>query len=261
MTRVLSAAALLPVVLGTVWWLPAWATLALAEVAALVAFLEYARLAARLGAAFPRAVPGAATLACCAALGGWQAPSEAILLAALVAVAARAVGAGRIGPATLHGVAAALLAPLYLGLPLGTFVAVRTFEGREAALVFLLAIMASDTAQYYGGRGLGRRPLAPAVSPKKTVEGVLAGVLAAPLVTLALGRRWLAPVDDAWLVAIGVSIAVFGVVGDLFESLLKRSADLKDTGDLIPGHGGLLDRIDSWLFAAPAYYVLLRALR
>jgi len=58
-----------------------------------------------------------------------------------------------------------------------------------------------------------------------------------------------------------VSIAVFGVVGDLFESLLKRSADLKDTGDLIPGHGGLLDRIDSWLFAAPAYYVLLRALR
>lgn len=259
MTRILSAAALLPLVLGTVWWLPPMATLGLAELAVLLAFLEYARLAARLGASFPRVVPGAAAMACCAAVG-WGAPTDLILLAALVAVAALFVGAGRIGPESLRGVAAALLAPLYLGLPLGTFVAVRTSYGREAALLFMLAIVASDTAQYYGGRGLGRRPLAPALSPKKTVEGAVAGVVAAPLVTFALGRHWLASVGDGWLVAAGVAVALFGLVGDLFESLLKRSAELKDTSALIPGHGGLLDRLDSWLFAAPAYYAFLRYL-
>ncbi len=260
MVRVLSAAALLPVVLGTVWWLPPLATLVLAEVALLAAFLEYAALAARLGAGFPRAVPGVASMACCAAFGGWGAPTEIILLAALVAVAALAVGAGRVGPATLQGVAAALLAPLYLGLPLGALVAVRTLHGREAALLFMLAVMASDTAQYYGGKGLGRRPLAPALSPNKTIEGAVAGLVAAPLVTLGLGRRWLAPAGDGWLVALGVAVALFGLIGDLFESLLKRSAEVKDTSGLIPGHGGVLDRLDSWLFAAPAYYVFVRAL-
>lgn len=260
MTRVLSALLLLPVVLGTVWFLPPLATLLLAEVAVLLGVLEFARLADRLGAPFPRAVPAAAALSGCAAVG-WGAPVEIVLLAALLAVAALAVGTGRIGPATLPGVAAALMAPVYLGLPLGTFVAVRMTEGREAALLLMLAIMASDTAQYYGGRGFGRRPLAPIISPNKTVEGAVAGLVAAPLVLVGLGRRWLAPVGDGWLVTIGLVVALAGLVGDLFESLLKRSAAVKDTSGLIPGHGGLLDRLDSWLFAAPVYFVLLRVLR
>ena len=258
MTRILSALLLLPVVLGTIWFLPPVATLILAEIALVLAFLEYADLAARLDATFPRVVAGVATMACCAALGGWGAPTEAVLLAALVAVAAIAVGAGRIGPETLRGVAAALFAPLYLGLPLGAFVAVRTFHGREAVLLLMLVVMASDTAQYYGGRLFGRRPLAPAISPKKTVEGAIAGIVTAPILMLILGQRWLAGISATNLVLLGATVAALGIVGDLFESLLKRSAGVKDSSSLIPGHGGLLDRIDSWLFAAPAYYVFLR---
>lgn len=258
MTRILSALLLLPLVLGTIWFLPPLATLVLAEIALVLAFIEYADLAARLDAAFPRVVAGVAAMVCCAALGGWGAPIEAVLLAALVAVAAMAVGAGRVGPETVRGVAAALFAPIYLGLPLGALVAVRTFHGREAVLVLMLVIMASDTAQYYGGRLLGRRALAPAISPSKTIEGGIAGVVTAPIVMWLFGQRWLPGVSAANLILLGATVAALGIVGDLFESLLKRSAGVKDSSGLIPGHGGLLDRIDSWLFAAPAYYVFLR---
>lgn len=258
MTRILSALLLLPIVFGTIWFLPAVGTLILAEIALALAFVEYADLAARLGAAFPRVVPGLAAMACCAAMGWWGVPVEAILLAALVAVAAMAVGAGRIGAGTLGGVASALFGPVYLGLPIGAFVAVRTFHGREAVLLLMLAIIASDTAQYYGGRVFGRRPLSPTISPNKTVEGAIAGLAAGTLVMGLAGRLWLPAIGPWQLALLGATIAALGIVGDLFESLLKRGAGIKDSSGLIPGHGGLLDRLDSWLFAAPAYYVYLR---
>jgi phosphatidate cytidylyltransferase len=258
MRRILSALVLLPIVLGTIWFLPPIFTLALAEVALVLAFVEYAKLSAQLEAAFPRAVPGAAAMACCAALGYWQAPTEVVLLAALVAVAAAAVGSGRAEPPTVRGVCAALFAPIYLGLPLGAFVGVRTVDGREAVLLLMITIVASDTAQYYGGRAFGRRLLAPSISPKKTVEGAVAGLIAGPLVMALVGRVWLPAAGVATLALVGGTLTALGIVGDLFESLLKRSAGVKDSSSLIPGHGGLLDRIDSWLFAAPAYYVFLR---
>jgi phosphatidate cytidylyltransferase len=256
-TRILSAIVLLPIVLGTVWFLPPLATLALVEIALVIAFVEYANLAARLGAPFPRVISGAAAVACCAALGGWGAETEGVLLAALVALGAVAVGEGRPGPETLRGVAAGLFAPLYLGLPLGAFVAVRTFHGREAVLLLMLVIMTSDTAQYYGGRAFGRRLLAPAISPKKTIAGAVSGIIVGTAVMLGLGWRWLPTFGTFNLLLLGATVVALGIVGDLFESLLKRSAGVKDSSALIPGHGGLLDRIDSWLFAAPAYYVYL----
>jgi hypothetical protein len=98
MTRILSALVLLPLVLGIIWFLPPVGTFVLAEVALVLAFVEYAALAARLGAAFPRVVPGAAAMACCAAVGWWGVAADAVLLAAFIAVAATAVGAGRAGP-------------------------------------------------------------------------------------------------------------------------------------------------------------------
>jgi phosphatidate cytidylyltransferase len=258
MTRILSAILLLPVVLGTIWFLPPLGTLVLAELALVLAFVEYADLAARLDAGFPRVVPGMAAAGCCAVLGGWGAPTEGVLLAAVIAVAAMAVGAGRIGSESLRGVAAALFAPLYLGLPIGAFVAVRTLHGRESVLLLMLTVMGSDTAQYYGGRAFGRRLLAPAISPRKTVEGAFAGLAAGTLIMVVFGRLWLGGVSAVALGLLGATLAVLGIVGDLFESLLKRSAGVKDSSRLIPGHGGVLDRLDSWLFAAPAYYVFLR---
>jgi len=261
MARVLSALVLLPIVVGAVWFLPPIATLVLALIAALLAFGEYAAIAAALGLDVPRAVPGAAVLGACAALGAGWALIDVILMTALIAIGALAVGAAKVGPETLRNAAAAIFPIAYIGLPLGALAAVRATAGREAVLLVMAAIVISDSAQYYTGRAFGRQPLAPVISPKKTREGAIGGIVFGTA-AFAIGARFVFPGSPLLLtVLVGASIATLGIVGDLFESLLKRSAGVKDSGTLIPGHGGVLDRIDSWLFAAPVYYVFVRYLR
>jgi phosphatidate cytidylyltransferase len=121
-------------------------------------------------------------------------------------------------------------------------------------------VMVSDTAQYYSGRAFGRRLLAPSISPKKTIEGAIGGVIFG-MAAMAIGGRLVFPAENVpVLLFVGAAVVGFGIAGDLFESLLKRSAGVKDSSNLIPGHGGVLDRIDSWLFAAPVYYVFVRYL-
>ena len=261
MARFLSALVLMPIVIGTVWFLPPIATLVLALVAATLAFVEYAAIAAALGARVPRAVSGAAVLGACAALGSGWTILDVILLTAMIAIGAAAVGTAQPGPEILRNASAAVFPVVYIGLPLGALAAVREAGGREAVVLIMTTIVISDSAQYYSGRALGRRPLAPAISPKKTREGAIGGVVFGTL-AFAIGARYVFPATPILLVAlVGASIATLGIVGDLFESLLKRSAGVKDSGTLIPGHGGMLDRIDSWLFAAPVYYVFVRYFR
>jgi len=261
MTRVLSALVLLPIVIGAVWFLPPVATLVLALVAAALAFVEYVPIAASLGAYVPHAVPGAAVLGACAALGRGWAVIDVILMTSLITVGAAAVASGRPGPEILRNAAAALFPIVYIGLPLGALAAIRLSGGREAVLLMMGTIVISDSAQYYTGRALGRRPLAPTISPKKTIEGAVGGLVFGTL-AFVVGARFVFPDTPALLLTlVGASIAALGIVGDLFESLLKRSAGVKDSGAIIPGHGGVLDRIDSWLFAAPVYYVFVRYLR
>jgi phosphatidate cytidylyltransferase len=255
-TRVLSAAVLLIIVIGTVWFLPPIATLVLAIITAVAAFHEYAGISAALGARIPRLVCAAAVVAVCA-LVGLDAPVVVALLSALLVVGALAVAEGRPGPGVLVNAAVAILPLVYIGVPLGTLAAIRTGAGRDAVLLLAIAIIVSDSAQYYTGRALGRRPLAPEISPKKTVEGAIGGMVFATA-AFALGARWLFPLTPFPVsVVAGAVVAAAGIVGDLFESLLKRSAGVKDSSSLIPGHGGVLDRIDSWLFAAPVFYVFI----
>ncbi len=277
MTRILSALILLPIVLGTIWFLPPAGTLVLALVAALLAFLEYAALARALGAEIPRVIAGAAVLASCVAIAATAMPSDMILdvggappvrfvpapldivlLSATIVIGAAMVASRQPGPTVLRDTAASLLPMLYIGLPLGALAAVLYIAGRGALLLLLTIIVVSDSAQYYTGRLFGRRPLAPAISPKKTIEGALGGLVFGTA-AMIVGGRWALPAPNLALLAVaGATIAALGIVGDLFESLLKRSAGVKDSGALIPGHGGVLDRIDSWLFAAPVYYVFVR---
>ncbi len=128
-----------------------------------------------------------------------------------------------------------------------------------AATTWLLAVIAvSDSAQYYSGRSFGHRKLAPRVSPAKTVEGAAGGLVAAGVVGGLLGPLCLGAVPVPASAGVAVLLALFGMGGDLFESLIKRAAGVKDSSALIPGHGGVLDRIDSHLFAAPAFYLLMR---
>ena len=196
-------------------------------------------------------------MAVCASVGQPGSATEVTLIAAMVVVGAQAVALGRSTPQVLSQVAISCFPLIYIGLTVGTLVSVRGQYGREALSILLLTIMASDMAQYYGGRLLGRRPLAPVISPKKTVEGAVVGLIGGVFVMLLLGNLLLPSWPTSTLVLLGITVVVLGIIGDLFESLIKRSVGVKDSSGLIPGHGGILDRLDSLLFAAPGYYVFL----
>ena len=256
MARVLSALALLPLVIGIIWFLPWWATLVLAEVVLLLAFREYAALATAYGASLSRGVTvlGVAATAVAVAFD----VTLVVLMASVLTIGIVSLATGRSGTQMLLDVASSLFPLLYLGLPIGALVAVQEFAGREAVVLLLATIMVSDTAQYYGGRWLGRTPLAPAISPKKTVEGALFGLAAGVALMLAVATPGLDRSTVPQRALLGVALVGLGIAGDLFESQLKRGAGVKDASALIPGHGGMLDRIDSLLFAAPGFYLFLK---
>ena len=256
MTRVLSALVLLPAVVGIAWFLPPIYTTILIGLVVALAFDEYARMA-RLGSeGFPRVIGGVATLAAYVAV--WAGVPLALVFApALLAGAAAAVGRGRPDEDAVRLAAVTLFPLLYLAVPLG-LAAAHTDRGPMTLLVPFLVVVASDSAQYYGGRTMGRRPLAPRISPKKTVEGAITGVVVAAAVTPVLARLSIADAPIGLMVLLGVLIAIIGIMGDLFESLLKRASGIKDSSSLIPGHGGILDRIDALLFVFPAYALFLR---
>ena len=145
-----------------------------------------------------------------------------------------------------------ILGLLYMPLLLGHFVWLRYLsDGQWWVLWLLLVIMAGDTGAFYAGRTWGKTKLYPAVSPGKTWAGVWGGTAAALIVGLALGRWALPGVSLKSLGVLALLLAVVGLLGDLFESMLKRQAQVKDASEILPGHGGMLDRLDSLLFAAP----------
>ena len=289
MTRVLSALVLLPVVIGAIWFLPPWGTLLLAVVAAVLGFHEYRTIARGLGATVHAGIGAVAVVLVTYAMSITDSAYTVhgdvyqmtpnlvylVLMAALIVVGSLSVGHGRPGPGALADAAATLFAPIYIGLPLGALAAVRgevgslaasqdnitwaIVDGRWVVLLLLIVIVVSDSAQYYTGRTFGKRPLAPTISPKKTIEGAIGGLMFGTL-AMAVGGHYVFA-SPIWILALlGAAISLLGIVGDLFESLLKRSAGVKDSSNLIPGHGGVLDRIDSWLFTAPLYYFFVRFL-
>lgn len=157
----------------------------------------------------------------------------------------------------LPATAVCVLSTLYVGMLGGALLRLRSdWPEVGAKLVFflLIAVWASDAGAYYTGRRFGRRKLSPRVSPKKTIEGTIGGLLTSVVAAAVMHYTFFPefPLHHAMLCAL--LLAAAGGVGDLVESLWKRSADVKDSGALIPGHGGFLDRIDSILFTAPILY-------
>ena len=268
MIRVLSAAGLIALLVVTIWWLDPLFTVALASVMAILGAAEVAGLSRQLGAAVPVRFVGPIAGIVCAVfaldLSVGSSPRAdmlpLLLLALVVAVGVLVLSAGPPDPAVLARSAIALMAPLYVGLPLGAIARVRLVHGARVVSVLAAMVIASDSAQYFVGRLVGRRRLAPLVSPGKTVEGALGGIVAAALVGATLGVQWIPGVTMRSGTLLGLLVAGFGIAGDLFESMLKRGAGVKDSSSFIPGHGGVLDRIDSWLFAGPVYYLFLRYL-
>ena len=159
---------------------------------------------------------------------------------------------------TIADIAASIFGLFYLGFLPSYWIRLRELEGTGLALTLLACflIVATDIGSYVIGRRLGRRPLSP-ISPGKTIEGALGGVGCAMAVG-ALGGTWIGW-SWGWLIGavLGAVVALFALVGDLTESMMKRDAGLKDSGDAIPGHGGVLDRIDSYLFVPAVVYSLV----
>jgi phosphatidate cytidylyltransferase len=157
-------------------------------------------------------------------------------------------------------IAVTMLGLTWIGLTLAHAVLLRDLpHGGGVVIVVLVATFAGDTGAYLGGRLLGRRPLAPTISPNKTIEGLAIGVV------VGVAGAWVAGLYQDWLsgtdaLLLGAAAALTGPVGDLFESALKRGAGTKDTGRLFGPHGGALDRLDAVLFAAVAGYWVWRAL-
>jgi phosphatidate cytidylyltransferase len=267
-TRVVSGAALVVIAIAIVWFAPELLFIAVAEVLLVLAFVEYARLAGAVGTPIPAVASGVGTVV--ASLGVMSAHwigeqlvdtafiLDAVLMTAFVVLAGLALTSWRGGRDALGRAAASVFPLLYLGLPIGALLAIRLTRGPEGLFLLMLTVMVSDTAQYYTGRLFGRRPLAPAISPKKTIEGALGGFVFGTALLAVAGHWWLPSVPLGIRIVLGAAVVALGIAGDLFESMLKRSAGVKDSSTLIPGHGGVLDRIDALLFAAPIYYVVLK---
>lgn len=246
-TRLVTAGVLLAGVVVAIGWAPGWVLAAGCALVLLVAAREWDRLGGtRL------LVPA---LALTLALVWWRADVVApwLLAGGVVwwAGATLLVGnAGRAWPAggAAHvAVGLAVLAPGFAAL----LALIDHAGGRVVVLGALALVWAADTCAYFAGRAFGRHRLAPAISPGKTVEGMLAGLSGAALV--GMGTAWLAGENVARWGILAVLAAALSVVGDLTESLVKRRAGVKDSGTLLPGHGGALDRIDALTAALPVF--------
>jgi len=155
------------------------------------------------------------------------------------------------------GIGLTIVGPFYVCLPLMLLLLIaRLPQGNLWILYLLSVIFAGDTASFYVGRRFGKHGLIH-VSPGKTWEGSVGGLLANAVIAGIFGSIFFPSLSLASIMVLAISIGISGQIGDLVESLFKRSSDLKDSGTLLPGHGGLLDRIDSLLFAIPVLYLYL----
>ena len=289
MKRILTAAILIPLVLLAVFRAPLWLFLLMTALVALAATMEYLGIVAGYGLEPFRAL----TYLYMAALfliyyygQSYGGPMLAGLLLLLLFVPFLLMTAAMARPelkSALPGAAMSFLALPYLGLPLLLLAIMRqSTRGWIYVLFTFLAVWVGDTAAMYVGKSMGRHKLAPRISPGKTVEGTVASLLFSvivcclfahflPEIAAALGRaRLLSEARESlvieapayaraplWLAALlAALINAAAQLGDLLESALKRGAGVKDSGTMLPGHGGILDRIDALLLALPVAFVL-----
>jgi len=255
MTRVISGVIIAAVALAAILFLPFIGLRVLASLVAGFAADEYVRITHPEAA---RRLEGLVVIAVVIYTCWWAAvpaPLSLVLLS-IVVILWLAFAVLRQSQ-TIQQATVDVVAPIYIGAPLGMLVALQNLSGPKATLLLIATIVVSDTAQYYTGRAFGRRPLAPTISPKKTVEGAIGGVMFGALF-MAIAITFVFPATPIVVrVLLGLVIVFLGIIGDLFESRLKRVAGLKDSSALIPGHGGVLDRIDALLFAIPMFYFMV----
>ena len=266
MARVLSAIVFLPVLLLIIWRGAPLYFSALILVVAILGLLEYKNIAAQVGLKVG-AVPS--ILAAIGVLSAfyWQRPEFIALSLALLLIVELSVQlftAQDLSKALLN-VAGTIFGVGYIALLGGYLIALRVAPDNVAYLpaklisLFFLIVFAGDTGAYYTGRAFGKHKLAPRISPGKTIEGLIGGLIANVLAVVIAHFTFFPALNLVTAIPLSLLMGGLGVIGDLCESMLKRGSHVKDAAHLIPGHGGVLDRLDSILFNAPVlyyYYVL-----
>lgn len=265
--RVATAVVVLPVVVGAIALFPQRGPWLLAAILCVLGVSEAHTLLARGGlhASHISFLPGIALFF---ELAGTPDAARAFPISGLPIVAAVAAAfvavsrADRFGIPVLAAEAGGALAGLLIGLGAGSFAALSSLapieEGTSRIALLLAVIISSDVFAYFTGHAIGRHKLAPQVSPGKTVEGAIGGLVGAALASAVIATQLFKDQSVVLVVVIGVLVAVAGIVGDLLESLFKRYVGAKDSGTLFPGHGGALDRMDAFILAAPLLYAFFR---
>jgi phosphatidate cytidylyltransferase len=258
-SRILVAVVGLPLVLGLLW-LGGWWLFALVAVAGFVGVHEFVTTARPLRPLAP-AIYGGVILALVGAESGGRIWMLGGFLATFVLGFLLDAAAETRSPTTA-AVGSTVLGSAWIGLGLGCLLLLRQMdtEPRLIAFAVVLTVFAADTLAYLTGRLAGRHRLAPRLSPKKTWEGLVGGAAAGIFVSFIALYDTRHKYLSVWqAIVLGVVVVAAAVIGDLFESAVKRDLEVKDTGRLLGGHGGVLDRIDALLFAAPAAYFLVLA--
>ena len=258
-SRIVVAAAALPLVLGMLW-LGGWWLFTLVAVAAIIGVHEFVMTARPM-----RPLGAAIYLGVLLALFGAERGGIVWLCGGFAATFVlgfvfHALSSTR--APTTAALGSTVLGSAWIGIGLGFVLLLREMnsQGRLIAFAVILTVFASDTFAYFTGRAVGRHSLAPRLSPKKTWEGLVGGTLSGVFVAFVVLYDKRHEYLSVWqAIVLGLVVVIAAVLGDLFESALKRDLEVKDTGRLLGGHGGVLDRVDALLFAAPAAYFLVVA--
>ncbi|RAL22743.1 hypothetical protein DL240_07540 [Lujinxingia litoralis] len=266
--RLITAIVALPLLIALILYAPAWLFFAFIALVGAISIWEFC------GITFSSEHPGGRVVAMILGVGLMNvlyfAPAFFVpaLAGTTLAVFLYFLFAFKDQSRVTHQIGSAITAILYGGI-LITFIALLGRDGEQAGpmwiLMTLAIVWASDTGAYFSGRALGKHKLYPSVSPNKSVEGALGGVVASVLFAMAFNALFVALAPEAWtdlsflqILALAIPANLLGQTGDLAESLVKRAHDVKDSGTIIYGHGGILDRIDALFFASPwVYYFMI----
>jgi phosphatidate cytidylyltransferase len=272
MKRILTAIIGLPILLYTVWSQSPYFFVALTAIAALLALSEFYGLASKFGGK-PQVVIGYTAALVILASFLFDEPSLAVAAVITLSIVSLATGLGSSNELkdSLMSVSSTMFGVVYVALLPGCLIGVRMLPDAITRLtaphlasklltMFFALVMMTDTGAYYVGRTLGRHKLAPRISPGKTIEGAIGGFVMAVVTGVLCKVIFFHEISITHAIALGAAIGLVGQIGDLAESMLKRGAGVKDSGNLLPGHGGMLDRIDSILFCAPLLYYYARLL-